>query len=430
MLPRFVSFLLPTLHAHGGPIHVPGRPRCTSPCEVVHGMCPFSSYPRSSPRWQKVGSSFDHFVAVGDVASTAFHHRTRQRTRKILAWMATMWKGTVHALRRGLNRTMSTRASSKVSLDAIRALRATSGAPMAEVKAALQSSDGDMERAMEELRKRGVAASRKKADRNAAEGAVAVHVDAGRRHAALVEINTETDFAARTDTMQDLARKAARAAAASAAGSLDVANTSTWARAGDIRALQDAFAEAKASLRENLQWRRAHKLQANPPRSTIGSYVHNEIGRDVGSKAALVVLEASDDVHVSKDVEEMASWADRVAMHVVAMRPRHVDVAHVPDVEVHQEESILAAQLQDASKPPAVVEKIVQGRMRKFYEEHCLLQQRYVLDDRFTVQEALSTAMGVDRPGLAVVSFVRYDAGEGLPRTSLPHAHEVASTSG
>lgn len=377
---------------------------------------------------KQVGSSIDPSFAVGDVPSIVFHHRVHQHTRKTTSWMATMWKGAVHALRLGLDRTLSTRASSKVSLDAIRALRATSGAPMAEVKAALQSSDGDMERAMEELRKRGVAASRKKADRNVAEGAVAVHVDASRRHAALVEINTETDFAARTDTMQDLARKAARAAAASAAGSLDVANTSAWARAEDIRALQDAFAEAKASLRENLQWRRAHKLQADPPRSTIGAYVHNEMGPDVGTKAALVLVQASDDVHEPKDVEEMASWADRLAMHVVAMRPRHVDVCDVPDVEVQQEKAILAAQLQDAGKPPAVVEKIVQGRMRKFYEEHCLLQQRYVLDDPITVHRALSTAMGKDRPGLSVVSFVRYDVGEGLPRTTADFAREVAST--
>ena len=377
-----------------------------------------------------MGRCYDPFFDTFDVAPTAFHHIAHSHTRKTTAWIATMWKGTVRALRLGLDRAMSTGAKSKVSLDAIRALRASSGAPMAEVKAALQSSDGDMERAMEELRRRGVAASRKKADRNVAEGAVAVHVDASRRHAALVEINTETDFAARTDTMQELARKAARAAAASAVGSLDVANTSTWARADDVRALQDAFAEAKASLRENLQWRRAHKLQADPSRSAIGAYVHNEMGRDVGTKAALVVVEALDGVQEPQDVEVMASWADRVAMHVVAMRPRHVDVAHVPDAEVQQEKAILAAQLQDAGKPPEVVEKIVQGRLRKFYEEHCLLQQRYVLDDQFTVHQALSTSMGKDRPGLSVLTFVRFDVGEGLPRTTSDFAQEVAATLG
>lgn len=397
---------------------------------MVHRMCASPSIPPLCSQQQSVRPCFDPLFHTFDVAPTAFHHIAHPHTRKTTAWIATMWKGTVHALRLGLDRAMSTGAKSKVSLDAIRALRASSGAPMAEVKAALQSSDGDMERAMEELRRRGVAASRKKADRNVAEGAVAVHVDASRRHAALVEINTETDFAARTDTMQELARKAARAAAASAVGSLDVANTSTWARADDVRALQDAFAEAKASLRENLQWRRAHKLQADPSRSAIGAYVHNEMGRDVGTKAALVVVEALDGVQEPQDVEVMASWADRVAMHVVAMRPRHVDVAHVPDVEVQQEKAILAAQLQDAGKPPAVVEKIVQGRLRKFYEEHCLLQQRYVLDDQCTVHQALSTSMGKDRPGLSVLSFVRYDVGEGLPRTTSDFAQEVAATLG
>lgn len=340
--------------------------------------------------------------------------------------MVAVPRGTVHAFRRCLNRHASTSASNKVSLEAIRALRATSGAPVAEVKAALQSSHGDPERAMEELRKRGVVAAGKKADRNAAEGVVAVHVDASGRNAALVEINTETDFAARTDTMQQLARKIARAASGSVPGPVDVSQGWPLRHLEDGTDLQDAFAEAKASIRENVQWRRGHKLLAHPPRSVVGQYVHNQVGQGVGDKAALVVLEAADGSDPNLDVERMTSWADQVAMHVVAMRPRHLDASSVPDEELRHEEEILHAQLKDAGKPPGVVEKIVQGRLRKFYEEHCLMQQRFVLDDQRTVSRALSDALGPTGPSLSVLAFVRYERGEGLSRSTTDFAREVA----
>lgn len=317
----------------------------------------------------------------------------------------------------------------------IKQLRDRSGAPISDVKSCLSQTDWDVERAFVLLREKGLAAAAKKASRHAAQGLVGVAVSADRRSAAVVEINSETDFVARNDLFQALVAEAAQAALqlhGSDAGldrSLDVQQLASSRTSGGA-SVSDRCADVALQVRENVRLRRAYRLDAPGPSAVVAAYIHGSIAPGLGRIAGLVAL---DGCPQQGDLQAQAQeLAYGIAMHAVGMNSRYVDSASVPPEVVAREEAIFQAQAAGSSKPAAVIAKMVQGRMRKFYDEHCLLNQRYLLDDADTVGSVLqrfSRQHGLDQP-VRVAEYLRVQCGEGLTQehgNTNNFAAEVAS---
>ena len=273
------------------------------------------------------------------------------------------------------------------------------------------------------LRKRGLAAAAKKASRRAAEGWVSVALSP--TSASLAEVNCETDFAARNELLTSLAADAARAAlgaevSASSAEENNVVEASTVPALASLCA--DGAAAAAAVVRENVVVRRVAKLSllstsgGGGGGGVIGSYVHSPAtpGASIGRMAGIVALEplaggkAEGSDAGEDDRPVVVSFANKLAMHVVAARPLSLDRGSLPAALVESERAIAAAQAAASGKPAAIVEKIVAGWLGKWYEEVCLLEQKLVMDDSVTV------AAAAKREGLRVVGFARLQVGEGL----------------
>jgi len=316
-----------------------------------------------------------------------------------------------------------------------------------DCKKALAATSFDMEAAFDELRKRGLAAASKKAGRAAADGLVGCDVSACGRFAAVVEVNAETDFAAKNDVFLSLVADAAKAvaahvakhpatfasAAASATGLGAVAEISgdelrgVPRRAapggggeGDGETLGDAAAATAATVRENIRVRRAFAIAATGAGEVLGSYVHGAVAPGLGRQAAIVRLANVAGASGAK------SAADKLAMHAVAAAPRFVDAASVPAAVAEAEAEIFRAQGAASGKPAAVVDKIVQGRMRKFHEEFCLAEQKCVFDDKVSATRwAREHGAGKDA---APDAFVRVKVGEGIEVEEKDFAAEVQAT--
>ena len=271
------------------------------------------------------------------------------------------------------------------------------------------------------LRKRGLAAAAKKASRRAAEGWVSVALSAPpgcssppSSSAALAEVNCETDFAARNELLTSLASDAARAAleSVSVSGSSDAVEASSVPALASLCA--DGAAAAAAVVRENVVVRRVASLSTSGGGGgVIGSYVHSPItaGASVGRMAGLVALEPLEGAEASEkgsNREGPAALANKLAMHVVAARPLSLDRMSLPPGLVESERAIAAAQAAASGKPAAIVERIVDGRLGKWYEEVCLLEQKLVMDDSVTV------AAAAKKEGMRVAGFARLQVGEGL----------------
>lgn len=249
-------------------------------------------------------------------------------------------------------------------------------------------------------------------------------VAVGPSAAAIVEINSETDFVARNDQFKDLVTSAAAAVLdhvsdtpqTTPVGELN-AETLAAARTAAGAALPDAVAEVAGTVRENIRLRRAFAAAGN---GTIGSYVHGAVAPGLGRIASLILLEpASADKQPSGDVKELAH---KFAMHVVAAAPRYLDRTAVPEAAVAAERALLTEQAAASGKPANIIEKMVEGRIGKFYEEVCLVDQPYVVDDKKKVGAVAAAA------GLRIAGFVRVQVGEGLEAEEKDFAAEVAET--
>lgn len=280
---------------------------------------------------------------------------------------------------------------------------------------ALDEANGDLEEAATLLRKAGLAAASKKAGRGASEGAVAVaHGPAG---AAVVEINSETDFVARNEIFQVLAARVARAAlgleVAGSAGSATVELPPAAISASTLDAadesVESAMGFAVSQLGENLVLRRACLLPTPAEGGVVASYAHNTYAPGVGLTIGAVVLKSR-----AANVDALRSLGEKLSMHVVAANPLFLDRQSVPEEAVGRERDILSEQAAQSGKPANVVEKMVSGRLNKYYGEVCLLEQAYVIDDSSgSVTKVLAAAgkeLGAD---VELTGFVRYHVGEG-----------------
>ncbi|HEY7901735.1 MAG TPA: translation elongation factor Ts [Caulobacteraceae bacterium] len=304
----------------------------------------------------------------------------------------------------------------------VKALRDKSGVGMMDCKRALQETAGEMEAAVDWLRAKGLAKAAKKADRVAAEGLVAVAVrdDGAGMTAALIELNAETDFVARNEAFQALARAIAKAALD---GDGEVA-TLREAKLADGRVVTDAVTELVATIGENMVLRRAARFSVG--KGAIGAYVHGAVAgaTDLGRIGVLVAVDGDGDRPV------LAELGRNLALHVAAAAPLALSVEDLEPAAVEREKAIFTEQAQASGKPPAVIEKMVEGRIRKFYEESVLTKQAYVRNPDESVEQLVAAAAKATGAPVKLAGFARLALGEGVEKESSDFAGEVAALAG
>jgi translation elongation factor Ts len=287
-----------------------------------------------------------------------------------------------------------------------------------DCKTALNETDGDMEAAIDWLRAKGLSKAAKKAGRAAAEGLIAVMNNDQR--AVLVEVNSETDFVARNEDFQKLVSTIGEMAL-NMGGDRDSVGASTYP--GSDKSVDEIVSEHVGSIGENLQFRRMASLEHDG--CIFGVYVHNAVVGDMGKIGVAVALNYAGDKR-----EEVGALAKQVAMHVAATSPVCVEPEEVPADMISREREVLTEQARQSGKPDNVIEKMIEGRIRKFYEEICLAKQTFVIDGENSVEKALQIA-GKELGGdITLSSFVRFALGEGVEKEETDFAAEVAATAG
>ncbi len=302
----------------------------------------------------------------------------------------------------------------EVTAKLVKQLRDQTGAGMMDCKAALVEAEGNLEDATDWLRTKGLAAAAKKAGRLASEGLVGLKVD-GRR-GVLVEVNSETDFVARNQDFQALVSTIAELALATG-GDFDRLLQATVPASG--RSVADEITQNIAVIGENMNLRRAAGLEVGD--GVVGSYVHGALAPGLGKIGVLVGLQSAG------DPEQLAALGKQLAMHIAAAKPLAVSVDRVDARALERERAIYAEQARASGKPDSIVEKIVDGRVRKFYEEVVLLEQVYVIDTDLKVKAAIERVAEAIGSSITVTGFERFALGEGLEARSSNLAEEVSA---
>jgi len=301
----------------------------------------------------------------------------------------------------------------EVTAALVKELREKTGAGMMDCKRALAESGGDIEAAVDWLRTKGLAAAAKKAGRVAAEGLVglATRGNAG----AVVEVNSETDFVARNELFQGFVRTVS-GVAVSGDGSLDSLKAAVYP--GTDRTVEAELTELIARIGENMVLRRVARLAVG--QGAVVSYVHNSLGPGIGKIGVLVALESA------ADGEALAALGKQLAMHIAAANPQYLDQASVPAAALDRERAVLLEQARATAKTEAIAERMVEGRLRKFYEENVLLDQVFVIDGESRVAKVVEAAAKAAGAPIRVAAFVRFALGEGIDRPTGDFAAEVA----
>ena len=302
-----------------------------------------------------------------------------------------------------------------ITASMVKELRDKTGAGMMDCKAALGESGGDLEAAVDWLRKKGLAKAAKKAGRIAAEGLIGVALAADK--AIVVEVNSETDFVARNDLFQGLVKMIASAALDAGA---DVEKILA-ARVGD-RTVADAISETIAKVGENMTLRRAAALSVG--KGVIASYVHNSVSDGLGRIGVIVALESTG------KTDELKAFGRMVAMHVASANPQAIDASGLPAATIEREKNVLAEKFRAQGKPANVIDKIVESGLKTFYKEVCLLDQGFIFDDKKSVAQAVKESEGRAGAPIKIAGFVRYALGEGIDRPSGDFGGEVAALAG
>jgi elongation factor Ts len=299
-----------------------------------------------------------------------------------------------------------------ITAQMVKELRERTGAGMMDCKAALQETNGDMEPAVDLLRKKGLAKAAKKAGRVAAEGLIGLAVEGPK--GVLVEVNSETDFVARNDLFQGLVKMIAKVA-------LTVGTDMEKIKAAKVGhiTIAEAIADTIAKIGENMTLRRASQLSVGT--GVIASYVHNSVEEGLGKIGVLVALESTG------KADELKRFGRMVAMHVAASNPQAIDSSGLDPEVVRREKDVLADKYKAQGKPANVVEKIVESGLKTFYKEVCLLDQAYIHEPDKSVSQAIKEAEGKAGGPIKVTGFVRYALGEGIDRPESDFGGEVAA---
>ena len=299
----------------------------------------------------------------------------------------------------------------------VKELRGKTGAGMMDCKRALTESGGDIEAAVDWLRKKGLSAAAKKAGRVAAEGVVAMA--AGEGAGALIEVNSETDFVSRNEAFQDFATTLASMVLESGED-LDALVGRRYP--GEERTVGEQLTHNIATIGETMSLRRAVRLGVD--QGVICPYLHNAVAPGLGKIGVLVALRSG------ADPEVLQPLGKQIAMHVAATGPRSVDVSDLDQELVERERTILVEQAEASGRPAAIVEKMVEGRLRKFYKEVVLLEQAFVIDNETPVAKVLAQASKDAGTPIEIAGFRRFVLGEGIEREDKDFAAEVAAQLG
>ena len=300
----------------------------------------------------------------------------------------------------------------KINAQMVKELRERTGAGMMDCKAALEETGGDMEQAVDLLRKKGLAKAAKKAGRIAAEGLIGLAV--GGTKGVVVEVNSETDFVARNDLFQGLVKMIANVALSVGA---DVEKIKD-AKVGDIT-MAEAIADTIAKIGENMTLRRASSLSVGT--GVIGSYTHNSVEEGLGKIGVLVALESA------AKADDLKRFGRMLAMHVAASNPQAIDPSGLDPEVVRREKEVLADKYKAQGKPANVIDKIVESGLKTFYKEVCLLDQPFIHEPDKSVSQAVKEAEGKVGGPIKVTGFVRYALGEGIDRPDSDFGGEVAA---
>ena len=309
----------------------------------------------------------------------------------------------------------------EITAQLVKELRETSGAGMMDCKKALTETGGDIEAAIDWLRTKGLSKAAKKADRVAAEGLVAVALkdDGAGMTGAVIELNAETDFVSRNAQFQEGARKVAQAALGVENGDIQALNAAPLA---DGQSVSEMITGLIATIGENMLVRRAARFVV--PEGAVAAYIHNAAAPELGRIGVLVALNSTGPHDRVQDVGR------KVAMHIAATQPLALTVGEVDPAAVERERAIFAEQAAASGKPPNVVEKMIEGRIRKFYEEVVLLKQAFVMEPELTVEQYVEKAGKDMGHPVTVTGFVRLALGEGVEKGSDDFAAEVAALTG
>jgi elongation factor Ts len=302
-----------------------------------------------------------------------------------------------------------------ISAVQVKQLRDLSGAGMMDCKTALIETAGDIEAAVDWLRAKGIAKADKKAGRTAAEGLIGIA--SGASGAVVVEVNSETDFVARNNGFQEIVCNVATVALGTDGATESVAAAEY---PGTGKSVTDAIRDAVGAIGENMSFRRSAKLDVS--KGAVATYMHNAVSEGLGKIGVLVAIETDGDAGAAGAV------ARRVAMHVAATNPLALTAEEVDPAAIEREKAIFAQQARESGKPDGIIEKMVEGRMRKFFEEVVLLKQSFVINPDQTVEQAVKEAEKDIGAPAAITGFVRFALGEGIDKGANDFAAEVAVT--
>ncbi len=295
----------------------------------------------------------------------------------------------------------------------VKALREKTGAGMMDCKKALVEANGDEEKAIEILRKKGLAKAAKKADRNAAEGRVEISITPDMKKGSIVEVNCETDFVAKTDEFIEFVSDTVKTINANDIADVDNLMKTTFGEGN----FEEELKVKIAKIGENIVIRRMATIKA-PENGIVNGYIH------AGGKVGVLVAAACDS---EKTCEAIKDTLKDIAMHIAAMKPLYLNPESVPADVIEKEKEIAKAQLLKEGKPENVIEKIIPGKIKKFYQESCLTDQEYVkAEKKESVAEALSKAAKAAGGNAKLVNFIRFEVGEGLVKNACNMADEVA----
>ena len=285
-----------------------------------------------------------------------------------------------------------------------------------DCKKALVASDGDMDKAIDFLREKGLAAATKKASRIAAEGVVLAYYDEAAKVGVVIEVNSETDFVAKNEKFTDFVKAIAKTIVAENPADVDALNAMKLD--GSDKTVEEMRQELVLAIGENMKVRRFERVEGH-----VATYIHG------GGTVGVMVLFDTDDATAAKD--EFKTMGKDVAMQIAAMNPSYLDEASVPAEVIAHEKEILAAQIKEdpkmSSKPEKVIEGIIAGKIKKYYKENCLVDQEFVKNGDFTVGGYIADVAKKLGADIKAVKFIRYAKGEGLQKREDNFADEVAS---
>lgn len=298
---------------------------------------------------------------------------------------------------------------SEITAAKVKELRDKTGAGMMDAKKALVENNGDMDQSVDWLRTKGLAKAAKKSGRTAAEGLVAVAVSDDGKDGVIVEVNAETDFVSRNEKFQEAVNKIAKKALESDTQDIDALGNMDL----DGKSVNDTLTDLIATIGENMQLRRFERISVE--NGAVGHYVHNPISTNMGQIGVIVGLVSNEDQATLKDVGK------KIAMHIAALKPEALKPEDLSEERVEREKNVLREKAAGSGKPAEIIEKMLEGQIRKFYSEICLLQQTFVIDGENTVEKYLEQS-GKD---IAIADYKIFVLGEGIEKEEENFAEEV-----